>query len=251
MDSQKLAPVDLHALTVSDAGFATLLTTGKRVLPLRINDVDTQEARSSEALTLMQLFQGIDMGTPLLCPERLRQLLDEALESGAAAPIEAALWGQDEVALRELAVLGRNNLILRVGGGGEATVDVPSSSPFEGIALALRYRSKLSASVELLERDGVSLDEAAARFPIAFTARDAREQGERVRRDFAQQVSSALGTDGEGAAATDQPVNANELVPRALLERALAIAREKGDFAAEVKLLAKLRESDAADADSE
>ncbi len=48
-----------------------------RYIPVVISSQDTDVVRSPEALTLLQLMQGIDMGTPLLPPDALQRAYDE------------------------------------------------------------------------------------------------------------------------------------------------------------------------------
>lgn len=233
--------VKLHSLSVSDDGFFALLACEEdagRSLPVQINKVDRAEATSPEALVLLQLLQNIDMAGALLPPERLYNLLCE----------QEAIVPSSEVRLEELQV-GSGNLMLsggmqslafnlRVRAGASALFDVASTSAFDGVALALRYRCAIVATEEALEAAAIGDDELGARFPQRFTLQDAREQDGRVRRDFASKLTEATGQ------AQPAALNANAAVPRALLEKALGIARERGDLAAELKILERLREMD-------
>jgi hypothetical protein len=109
-------------------------------------------------------------------------------------------------------------------------------TPFEAVALSMRYKASLAASETLLDAIGLDGLEAAVRYPKAFTWRDAKQQDERVRKDFANKLSEASGA----PVAPSTPVNANRPDTRALYEKALAIAIDKADKSAEAKIRAAL-----------
>lgn len=239
-----LVPLQVFGMSTSEAGFVALLSDAEEnVLPVAVNVLDTEEAASPEALTLLQLMQGVDMGGSTLEPERLHRRL---LASGSAVecpPSAVRLAGLVVEAVAPPA------FTLRVA-HGEGTALLPCASAFEAVALAMRYRAlpggegcTIEAPAALVAAAGLSAARAGERFPAAFTWRDAREQDSRIRRDFAQKVSEATGRPVEPSTSTAPSVtNANTVVPRALLEKALAIAREKGDLAAELRLLQALSE---------
>ena len=68
-------PCEIHGFSVSSKGFVALLadTPRSRLLPLKVNAEDTTSAQTPEALTLLQLLQGIDLGGAVLPPELLQQ----------------------------------------------------------------------------------------------------------------------------------------------------------------------------------
>lgn len=232
-------PLDVHGFSVSPNGFVALLTDGKsRMLPLPINDVDKEEVVSAEALVLLQLLQGIDMGGPCLPPERLNDLLllgrgltaNEA-STGAMCTLSHMLAsGQSRNSLRF-------ELTAQVGDGDGARVSVAACpTAFEAVALCMRYKASFAATTELLDEIGLDGLDAAVRYPKAFTWRDAQQQDDRVRKDFAQKLSEATGA----PVAPSTPTNANRPDTRSLYEKALKIAIDKGDTAAEAKIRAAI-----------
>ena len=229
-------PMDVHGFSVSPTGFVALLTNGKdRLLPLQVNDVDVETVVSAEALVLLQLLQCIDMGGPCLPPERLQQRLSED-----GVQLDGAIWkltrvlidGQasDSVEFKLTAQMCDD--------GANAGVITTAACPtaFEAVALSMRYKASLAASETLLDAIGLDGLEAAVRYPKAFTWRDAKQQDERVRKDFANKLSEASGA----PVAPSTPVNANRPDTRALYEKALAIAIDKADKSAEAKIRAAL-----------
>jgi hypothetical protein len=214
-------PVALHGLSVSPTGFVALLrsTVPDRVLPLpitRSRTVDVSTAESLEALTLLQLWQGIDLAGPMLPPESLDRL----------ATREASR-------LLQVRVRATGDCELLVAASGES-VECDASA-FEGIALCLRYGSQLVAAADAMEGDG-SIDGAdlSAKFARCFTRADADAQQQRIKDELQRNtVESGLGV--------PLPQNANS-PPRALLEKALAIARDRGDSAAAALIEARIEE---------
>ena len=68
-------------------------------IPVVVSCQDTDVVRSPEALTLLQLIQGIDMGTPLLPPDALQKAYGEAgsvalTEVRVYPPENAGGWGR-------------------------------------------------------------------------------------------------------------------------------------------------------------
>ena len=232
-------PLDVHGFSVSPNGFVALLTDGKsRMLPLPINDVDKEEVVSAEALVLLQLLQGIDMGGPCLPPERLNDLLllgrgltANEVSTGAMCTLSHMLAsGQSSDSLRF-------ELTAQVGDGDGARVSVAACpTAFEAVALCMRYKASFAATTELLDEIGLDGLDAAVRYPKAFTWRDAQQQDNRVRKDFAQKLSEATGA----PVAPSTPTNANRPDTRSLYEKALKIAIDKGDTAAEAKIRAAI-----------
>jgi hypothetical protein len=71
--------------SVSKDGFVVFLSYQEqgryfeqdKLIPLVISPVDTEKVQSPEALTFLQLLQGIDMATPLLPPDALKRQYEE------------------------------------------------------------------------------------------------------------------------------------------------------------------------------
>lgn len=224
-----LVPLDIHGFSVSPRGFTALLTTGKgQLLPLPINDVDVGEVESVEALCLLQLLQGIDMGS-FLPPERLEQLLpasaagSDCLLTRVACTIDPAAEPMLEAG-SEIA-LGAVVFELAAEAAGEALSGICATA-FEALALAMRYRAPVVVSEGLLRVAGLSEAQAAAAYPQCFTWRDAREQDGRVRNEMASSLSEATGKPVEPSrpAYSDHVWGGGLAAPRELLEKALAIA---------------------------
>ena len=208
----------LYGLSVSEHGFVALLHNEDLVLPIPINeDMDIERVVSPEALTLLQLMQGIDMATPILPPERLSERVAAAGEPAATALTLAA------VAVGPAGTFGLRVMV------GSDTLEVAALSAFEAVALALRYRSHFEVAGSMFAEDGFPIGEVRSRFPACYTTEDA----------FAQRasVSSELARAAEPLAPPPQSINGPS---PDLLRKALLIARQKGDFAAEVKILQML-----------
>lgn len=231
----RATPMDLHGVSVSSAGFVAILTDGKNcVLPIAINDVDKEEVKSPEALAMLQLMQGIDMAGPALPPERLY----EGLMMGGSIP---STCSSTMCRLKSVLVASARSFDLMAvvdDDGAETEISFACTSAFEALALALRYKARISATDELLETSGMEAASCLALYPKAFTWRDASEQDKRVRKDLANQLTEATGK----SIMPSVPTNANRVVPRALLEKALGMAIEKGDAAAEARIREALKE---------
>lgn len=212
--------VAIHGLSVSPTGFVALLRSSSpdRVLPLPICPSDVESVSSPEALTLLQLWQAIDMAGPMLPPEKLNRLVEA-----------------DDARLLQVRVGATSDCQLLVAARGSCIeCDV---SAFEGIALCLRYGAQLVAEIETLEGPnsiaGVELD---AKYPSCFTREDAAAQQKRL----SDELHGNLAASGMRQS---PPRNANT-PPRELLMKALTIARDRGDLAAAAKIEEKLREAD-------
>jgi hypothetical protein len=217
-------PISLHELSVSPTGFVALLrsTSPDRVMPLpitRSTTVDVSMAETADALTLLQLWHGIDLAGPLLPPEALDRLA-----------------ARENSRLRQVSVRSTGDCQLLVAASGES-VECDASA-FEGIALCLRYGAQIVAAADAME-GGSSIDGAdlATTFARCFTRADADTQRQRLADDLTRiTVGSGLGV------AAASPQNANR-PPRELLDKALAIAQDRGDSAAAAKIEARLEEA--------
>lgn len=240
-------PVSIHGLSVSSGGFVALLcdTPRARLLPIVVNDIDTTTASSPEALTLLQLMQNIDLGGPLLPPELLQQrtCFDDPILCNVLI---------SEPSVCTLRVTRQN---------AEADeADFECESPFEALALAMRYSTKIEADASLLDLNSFPLDECSTRFPSCFTRTDAAQMKSSITRKLAGlpcDDGEATPTDaqpqgldltalnqqfGSGMVAPKPPsgLNANKSPP-GMLEKALAVARKKGDQEAVKKIESALR----------
>lgn len=67
-----------------ELGFVAILTSSdpskKRSTPVVVSPLDTQEVRSAEALCMVQMSGGMDLGTAILPPDCLAQLVADELE---------------------------------------------------------------------------------------------------------------------------------------------------------------------------
>jgi hypothetical protein len=230
-------PCEIHGFSVSSKGFVALLadTPRSRLLPLKVNAEDTTSAQTPEALTLLQLLQGIDLGGAVLPPELLQQ---------RTRPDATVL---QSVAVRALQPPCDSDLFDLCVPTGKFS----NTSPFETLALAMRYDCPIEVEANLLDFLGLKEAEAMARYPNCFTKADAAEQRSRVTKRMAGLPSE------DGVAAPDSmpaaidsfdpsslapppvpepsPINANKPPPD-MLKRALAVAKAKGDEAAVAKI---------------
>ena len=129
---------------------------------------------------------------------------------------------------------------------GTLTVDpgaavVPCPSAFELVALALRYSVPIDCSTDLLSA-AVDFSQISELYPLAFSCDDAQQIKTSINAELGRAYGGVVGGgDGGPAGASAPPKNANA-APRELLEKALKIAQEKGDLAAELKIVEALRE---------
>ena len=230
----------VHGLSVSPSGFVALLRNASGAcFAVPIDREDSQAANSPEALTLLQLFQGIDMAGFLLPPDVLnvRYAEDRDLSihysgtnySYATASSWLRARCSDQLPrIQLLKVTARQDLdrkynepvfdleCARVAGDSLSTVSVRSPSPFEAVALSLRH--KVDIDLEALGSAHFFLDtDLPARFPLWRSEADAAAQDARIKSSIKSTIETSR------------------------LEAALNIARDKGDKAAEQKIRAALR----------
>ena len=246
-----LAPCELHGVSISDTGLVALLADAEKqqLLPLPVTDSDVQSAESAAALCLLQLLQSIDLAGPSFPPERLSSI------AGDLARLEAV----------ELEA-GASSFTLRLAGpdGPRSPVGV---EPFDALALSLRYRAPLLAPpAAFAAATAFPATECEVRFPMCYTRRDATMQRDKITRqlaglgekpdeldagfsfaspgslDIVEAVVQALPPPAAAAGGSPGRVRSIDGPDTALLERALAIAREKGDDAARQRIEAKLAE---------
>jgi hypothetical protein len=197
-------------------------------------------AKSPEALTLLQLFQGIDMAGFLLPPDVLdvRYAEDRDLSvhySGANhSYATASSWlrarcSEQLPRVQLLQVAARQAMesattaepafdlvCARVAGDSLSSVVVRCPSAFEAVALALRH--KVDINLDAFGDACLFPDtELPSRFPLWRSEADAAEQDARIKSSIKSTIESTR------------------------LESALKIARGKGDKAAELKIRAALR----------
>ena len=233
-------PCDVHGLSVSWSGFIALLADRQqsRMLPLVVTKEDTETASSPEALTLLQMLQGIDLGGAILPPE----LLDMRCETG----------NDRSAVLKSVRVLphGGCELCVSYSDAKSETSAVGIDSNFEALALAMRYSAPIEVDGALLDTAGVAEEDIDAAYPRCYTLQDARLQSSAITRRLAgvpEEAPPAADLDGLPAfdpatlalGATPTPeapkVNANRPPPGMLL-KALEIAKAKGDTAAIEKI---------------
>ena len=242
-----LLPCDIHGLSVSDRGFVALLADrpGARMLPLLVTPDDVETAASPQALTLLQLLQGIDLGGAILPPE----LLEQRCEAGERA-----------AALKAVRVLEEGcSLCVSYSDAKSETSTTVIESAFEALALAMRYSAPIEVDTALLGTAAIAEDEVATAYPSCFTRQDAAQQSADITRRFAgvpcepaeaadldqlpafDPASLTIGAPHAKLSTGNTPpaLNANK-PPPGMLEKALAIAQDKGDTAAIKKIQAML-----------
>ena len=219
--------VSIHGLSVSPAGFVAVLLSRSpdRALPVRITGppVDRDKVQSPEALTLLQLWQGIDMAGPLLPPELLSTL---AGVEGAKL-LQVRVRAQGDSSSRAACEL------LVAAGGRELECE---ASAYEGIGLCLRYGAQIVAEAAALEEGGIDYVDLETYYPVCFTRDDADAQRRRIDEDMRVALAAT-----PLLQPPPPPRNANAPPVETLL-RALQIARERRDDAAVAKIEQKLRE---------
>lgn len=251
-----LASCELHGVSISEHGLVALLANAEKqkMLPVPVTDSDVRSAESAAALCLLQLLQGIDLAGPQFPPERLSTLASDV------ASLEAVELDGDAC-----------SFTLRLTEPDGPRSPLPGVAPFDALALALRYRAPLLAPTAAFEAGAAFPSaECEVRFPMCYTRRDATAQRNKITRqlaglgekpdeldagfsfatppslDIVEAVAQALpppppppGNTAGGAPGRVRSINGPDT---ALLERALAIAREKGDVAAQEKIEEKLRD---------
>ena len=237
-------PCSIHALSVSKNGFVALLMDRprERLLPLVVAE-DKVRAGTQEALTLLQLLQGIDLGGPAFPPE----LLEQRVGSNSR--------------LRHVIVSTLDEAILCLQDDAESE-GVPCPSMFEAVALSMRYRVPILAEAALLDEHAISRSLTDARYPHSFTALDAIEQRTAIAKRMAglpadstgsplqglsestMDIRSFFGRSFDERAPDPQPVakrlDANAAPPGMLL-KVLDLARARGDTAAVQKIEERIR----------
>ena len=242
-----LLPVELQGFSISASGFVALLVDRprSRVLPLAVSVGDVERVQTPEALTLLQLLQGIDLGgAGLMPPEFLQDIAAAAAgqgSDGAAARLSrVCIRGVDEI-----------DLCLALSPAASRDEEVAASaSSFEALALAMRYDAPIEISAGLLDAAAIAESSLGTAYPRCFTRQDAAEQRASITRKLAglQPESSSETFDSAGLTAFDPaalapplappPVaatNANK-PPPGMLAKALEIARGKGDTVAMARI---------------
>lgn len=252
--------LDVHGFSVSERGFVALLAERstpavahmRRMIPLLVNTIDCETASSAESLTLLQLLQGIDLGGVKLPPELLQRRVAEAT-STAGSPVPV---------LRHVLVSSEDSFSLCTSDG----LEIDCESAFEAFAMALRYAKPIETDALLFDSLSLPLNECVSRYPLAYTRSDAAAQRSDITRkltgvtceppaprsaaackelDVAAVDPSAFVPPppvhgSKGAVAMAPALNANG-APPGLLEKALALAKAKGDLAAVEKIQAALK----------
>ena len=245
-----------YGVSVSEGGLVALISGGGRTVPIAVTDSDKVSASSPEALCMLQLLQQIDLGGTVFPPEALSNLV------GAGAM------------LRAVEIDRSATFSLSVASSVDLSGVVSDVSAFEALALALRYNAPLRAEAGLFDSaTAFDEDDCSERFPRAFTRADAMAQKSKITRQLAglgempeqarapTAAGEAEGEAGQGGfsfadqgsldivEAVAQAVPAAPAPPRridgpdaAVLQGALKIARQRGDAAAEEKILARLEE---------
>jgi hypothetical protein len=241
--SAVIVPCSIHALSVSKNGFVALLMDRprERLLPLVVAE-DRVRSGTQEALTLLQLLQGIDLGGPAFPPELLEQRVgsNSRLRHVIVSTLDAAILCLEDA----------------------ESEGVPCPSMFEAVALSMRYRVPILAEAALLDEHAISRTLTDARYPNSFTALDAIEQRTAIAKrmaglpadstesppqglsESAMDIRSFFGRSVDERAPDPQPIakrlNANAAPPGMLL-KVLDLARARGDTAAVQKIEERIR----------
>ena len=229
-------PCDIHGFSISSIGFVALLADRPRArwLPLRVAE-DSESAATPEALTLLQLLQGIDLGGAILPPELLQDRTGESM-------------------LDRVCVISPDSFELCT-----AEARAPCDNAFEALALSMRYSARIEVDAGVLDSLAMPEAEGAARYPRCYTAENAAEQRAAISRRMAGELEApppaadagapldVQGFDPSTLTAPPPPpeskLNANK-PPPGMLAKALEIAKQKGDTAAAAKIEKMLSESD-------
>jgi len=262
-----LLPCELQGFSVSTGGFVSLLLDRprSRVLPLAVSAEDVERVQTPEALTLLQLLQGIDLGGAILPPELLHR-------RAAATAGQGSDDGERATAkLRRVCVRGIDEIELCVSLLPMASRDeelTVGASAFEGLALAMRYDAPIEIDAGLLDAEAIPESSLAEAYPRCFTRQDAAEQRASITRKLAglesesSSESSSEPFDPAGLTSFDPaalapplappPVattNANK-PPPGMLVKALEIAKRKGDTVAMARIQKLLDAREAQDGDA-
>ena len=222
---------------------------GNRWLPVQVTEEDKETAASAEALTLLQLLQGIDLAGTTFPPEALNMQADD----------------DDDLLLRRVCVLAADQFELGVVAPAQRAEvrPVACSSAFSALALSLRYSCPLEVDAALLDELSVPEEEGEQAFPKCFTRADASAQRAAITRRMAgiesagppEPLTSEPLDIPSFDPATLAPPNANmaspppsdlnaNRPPPGILAKALAIAREKGDKAAIEKIEKAIKDAE-------
>eukprot|EP00873_Tetraselmis_striata_P014358 jgi/Tetstr1/434622/TSEL_023713.t1 len=193
----ELVSLRVAGLSVSETGFMALLSfaeqnpdraTDRRILPLQITSggADRERAESIEALTLLQLVQGIDVGV---------RLPIDALSQACPGVPEGSLLRR--VVLRSVP-----------SGAGELLAELHVSAAsyecdaaFEALGLALRYHAPLSMPKTLWAASSLCAADAAAAFPQALPVEESAAQAQSISSNIS--LAWRVGTD---------PIGTNDIV---------------------------------------
>ena len=251
-------PCVLGGFSVSASGFVALIVNmqqeNARLLPLEVNSQDTEVAQTPEALTLLQLLQGIDLAGASLPPDALQQ------RAGSSSSLELQRVCIRSPTAFELLVADTE------GSSDDQQRIVPCESAFGALALALRYACPIEVDEAVLDGLCISEEEGERQYPRAYTRADAAKQRSRILKRMAGLPEDHALADGGAAGPPQQPrnldvqafdlssltpppevappppsLNANK-PPPGMLKKALAIARDKGDEQAIAKIEAALKE---------
>ena len=137
---------------------------------------DRVQAESIEALTLLQLVQGIDVGVRLpyealsqACPGILDgSMLQEVVLQEVPAPSPEAGEAGEGIPR------GFSALLIVDGDAFECV------SPFDAVALALRYKASILAPAELLQGRSLTAPEARGQFPDALPVEESTKQAHSI-----------------------------------------------------------------------
>ena len=245
-------PCGILGVSVTDEGLVALISGGGRAVSIPVTQSDQESVASPEGLLLLQLLQQIDLASPTFPPEAL-----------------ARAAGASDAVLQSVELDRRASFSLSVASSASsASSSLVAVRPFDALALALRYNAPLRAEPGLFEQPAAfAEDECAERFPRAYTRADAKLQPAAISRRLAgfgetpaklsRAPTAASDADyfaGQGSLdlteAVAQALPATPAAPRrqidgpdvAVLRAALGIARDRGDAAAEAKILARLEE---------
>lgn len=225
----------LHGLSVSEKGFVAIFKTGDRCLSVRV-DGERDSSGSPQALTLLQLFQGIDLAGYVLPPDILSTRFAEQTDmpivhDGETYSFrEASLWIRAQC-LDQLPRFMLTRMVARLEPGHGLQFDafctrigtqrqhiLEDLDPFEAVALSIRCKLNVEIVHDVLVQLSFPSVELRERFPFWISTTDASAQAARVSSVIAK--SSKI----------------------AELEGAKRIALEKGDSAAAQRIQAAIDE---------
>ena len=270
-------PCTIHGFSVSDRGFVALLAdrAGSRFFPLLVTgEADSETATSTEALTLLQMMGGIDLGGVGFPPELLQQRVAADGEEPELRRVCVLAKGGDSSGSRisaadprraspavEADALTLELCVAFPAVDADELTTVRIDSAFEALALSMRYSASLDVQAKLLDTFGQTEMEIMRHYPKCYSQRDANLQRSAVTRRLAglppePPTDDAVGLDVSAfdpasLSPAAQPAavpgfNANGPGPD-MLRKALEIARSKGDDAAAEKIEKLLAAEEARD----